>query len=65
MLITNETHDNIREPDNIIRNKRDGTTYTVREYMVGNEPVADIIVRRIIRELEPDFPMIYMNEYER
>ena len=59
MAKRNEPHtpDIIREPDNIIRNKRDGTTYTIREFMVGKEQVADIIARRVIRDLEPDFPI--------
>ena len=51
------TPDNIREPDNIIKSQRDGTTYIIREYMVGKEPAADIVARRVIRALEPDFPM--------
>ena len=32
------------------------TTYIIKEFMVGKEPVADIVARRIIRELSPDFP---------
>jgi len=47
-----------REPDNIIRSQRDGTTYTVREFMVGSEPVIDIVTRRVKRELEPEFPIL-------
>ena len=47
----------MREPDNIIKSRRDGTTYIIREYMVGKEPAADIVVRRIMRKMEPNFPM--------
>ena len=54
--INNDKDENIREPDNIIRSHRDGTTYIIKEFMVGKEPVADIVARRIIRELSPDFP---------
>ena len=49
--------DIIRKPDNIIKSQRDSTTYIIREFMVGKEPVADIIARRVIRDLEPDFPI--------
>jgi hypothetical protein len=52
------TPETIREPDNIVINQRDSTTYTIREFMVGKEPVADIVARRVIREFEPDFPII-------
>jgi hypothetical protein len=51
-----QEHEAVREPDNISKNHRDGTTYTIREFMVGKEAVADIITRRIIRELELQKP---------
>ena len=51
------TTDNIREPDNIIKSQRDGTTYIIREFMVGKELIADIVARRVIQETQPDFPM--------
>jgi hypothetical protein len=47
-----DTPETVREPDNIVMNQRDGTTYTIKEFMVGKEPVADIVARRVIRELE-------------
>jgi len=46
-----------RKPDNIIKSYHDGTTYTIREFAVGKEPVVDIIARRVIRDLEPNFSM--------
>jgi len=46
-----------RKPDNITKSQRDGTTYTIREFMVGKESAADIVVRRVIRELSPDVPV--------
>ena len=46
----------VREPDNIFKTHHDGTTYTIREFMDGKEPLIDIITRRIQRDLEPDIP---------
>ena len=52
-----DTPDIVRMPDNIIKSRRDGTTYIIREFMVGKEQAADIVARRVIRALEPDVPM--------
>jgi len=41
----------------LIKSRRDGTTYIIREFMVGKEQAADIAARRVIRALEPDVPM--------
>lgn len=50
-----DTLEIVREPDNIIKSRRDGTTYIIREYMVGKEPATDIVARRVTRALESDF----------
>ena len=52
-----DTPDIVRMPDNIIKSRRDGTTYIIREFMVGKEQAADIVARRVIRALEPDVPV--------
>ena len=43
-----------REPDNIIKLRCDNTTFTIKEFMVGKEPIADIVARRVMRDLEPN-----------
>ena len=47
-----------REPDNIFITNHGGTTYTIREFMGGKEPLIDIITRHVMRDLEPDIPTV-------
>ena len=52
---TIHTTDKDRTPDNIVKTQHGGTTYTILEFMDGKEAVADIIARRVMRDLEPPF----------
>ena len=51
-----DTPDN-REPDNVIKSRHDGTTYTIREFMDGKESALDIVTRRVKKELDPNLSM--------
>ena len=52
---TIHTTDKERTPDNITKTQRDNTTFITKEYMIGKEPMADIVARRVMRELEAKF----------
>ena len=49
-----ENTENKRQPDNIVKVEKNGTTYTFREFMVGTKSVEDIVAERIIQEMEND-----------
>jgi hypothetical protein len=54
MLNITITQDVKSQPDNIIKEYHNGTTFTVKEYMIGTKTVEDIVTERIIRELGQD-----------
>ena len=39
-------------PDNIVKEEHNGTTYTIREFMIGTKSVEDIVAERIFRNMD-------------
>ena len=46
----------VREPDTVVVIEKDGTKFTIREFFDGKEKLADVIAKRVVKDLAQPFP---------